>query len=160
MASKQANVDFVLEQMGGAAEVSARKMFGEYAIYSRGKIVALFCDDELFVKPTVGGKAFIGDVKEGAPYPGAKAWYVITGDVCEDGDWLSELIRITERELPIPKPKAKKASAKKASAKKANAKKASAKKANAKKVRAKATARGKSKTKVQAKTKSTARARR
>lgn len=107
MASKQANVDFVLEQMGGAAEVSARKMFGEYAIYSCGKIVALFCDDELFVKPTAGGKVFIGDVKEGAPYPGAKGWYVISGDVCEDGEWLSELIRITERELPAPKPKAK-----------------------------------------------------
>ena len=107
MASKQVNVDFVLEQMAEAIDVSARKMFGEYAIYSRGKIVALFCDDQLFVKPTPTGKAFIGDVKEAAPYPGAKPWYLISGDVCEDGDWLSELIRITERALPAPKPKTK-----------------------------------------------------
>ena len=107
MASKQGNVDFVLEQMAQAADVSARKMFGEYAIYSRGKIVALFCDDELFVKPTAAGKAFIGRVTEGAPYPGAKLWYSIGGDAWEDGEWLSELIRVTERELPAPKPKTK-----------------------------------------------------
>ena len=106
--SKQANVDFVLEQMADAGEVSARKMFGEYGIYCRGKIVALFCDDQLFVKPTAAGKAFIGKVKEGAPYPGAKPWLLIAGDRCEDGEWLSELVRLTERELPAPKPKAPK----------------------------------------------------
>ena len=108
MASKQGNVDFVLEQMAGAGDVSARKMFGEYAIYCRNKIVALFCDDQLFVKPSTAGRAFIGKVKEGAPYPGAKPWFLVSGDLCEDGDWLSELIVVTERELPPPKPKAPK----------------------------------------------------
>ncbi len=108
MASKQANVDFVLEQMAGAGDVSARKMFGEYGIYSRGKIVALFCDDQLFVKPTVAGKTFIGKVTEAPPYPGAKPWFLISGDRCEDGEWLSELVRLTERELPAPIPKAPK----------------------------------------------------
>ena len=109
MASKQANVDFVLEQMADAGDVTARKMFGEYAIYCRAKIVALFCDDQLFMKPTVAGRAFIGKVKEGPPYPGAKPWFLVTGDSCEDGEWLSELVRLTERELPAPKPKAPKA---------------------------------------------------
>jgi TfoX/Sxy family transcriptional regulator of competence genes len=116
MASKQANVDFVLEQMAEAGDVSARKMFGEYGIYCRGKIVALFCDDQLFVKPTVTGKAFIGEVTEGQPYPGAKPWFLVTGDRCEDGEWLSALIRITERELPAPKPKQPKAPKKPAKA--------------------------------------------
>jgi DNA transformation protein len=105
MASKQSNVDFVLEQMADAGPVSARKMFGEYAIYCNDKIVALFCDDQLFVKPTTAGKTFIGKVKEGAPYPGAKPWFLISGDRCEDGEWLSQLIIQTERELPPPKPK-------------------------------------------------------
>jgi TfoX/Sxy family transcriptional regulator of competence genes len=112
MASSQPNVDFILEQLTDAGDVSARKMFGEYGIYRRGKIVALFCDDQLFVKPTAGGKAFIGRVKEASPYPGAKPCFLITGDQCEDGEWLSELIRITDRELPAPKPKAPKAKAK------------------------------------------------
>lgn len=111
MASKQDNVDFILEQLTDAGDVSARKMFGEYAIYCRGKIVALFCDDQLFVKPTDAGRAFIGkvsQVKEGPPYPGAKLWFAIGGDHWEDGEWLSELVRITERALPPPKPKSPK----------------------------------------------------
>jgi DNA transformation protein len=108
MASKQANVDFALEQMAEAGDVSARKMFGEYAIYLRGKVVALFCDEQLFVKPTAAGKAFIGKAREGSPYPGAKPWFLIAGDRCENGEWLSELVLRTERALPPPKPKAKK----------------------------------------------------
>lgn len=117
MASKQSNVDFVLEQMTQAGDVSARKMFGEYALYLRGKIIALFCDDQLFIKPTNAGRALIGKVKEAPPYPGAKSWFLLSGDRCEDGDFLSELARVTERELPAPKPKKAKTAAKKAPAK-------------------------------------------
>lgn len=105
MGSEQRNVDFVLEQMAAAGDVSARKMFGEYAIYCGGKLVALFCDDQLFMKPTDAGRAFLGKVKEAPPYPGAKPYFLITGDRCEDGDWLSELTRVTEHALPKPKPK-------------------------------------------------------
>jgi hypothetical protein len=64
----------------------------------------LICDNRLFVKPTVGGRAFIGDVVEAPPYPGAKPSLLIEGQI-EDGEWLSELARITTRELPAPKPK-------------------------------------------------------
>ena len=105
MASAQRNVDFIVEQMAEAGDVSARKMFGEYAIYCRGKVVALFCDDQLFVKPTDAGRAFLGKVKEAPPYPGAKPYFSISGDQCEDGEWLSELVRVTERALPPAKPK-------------------------------------------------------
>ncbi len=109
MASKQSNLDFVLEQMAEAGKVSARKMFGEYAIYCRGKVVALFCDDQLFVKPTLAGKAFIGKVTEGLPYPGAKPWLMIAGHLWEDSDWISQLVSLTANELPLPKPKPVKA---------------------------------------------------
>jgi DNA transformation protein len=105
VASKRTNVDFVLEQMAQAGDVSARKMFGEFAIYLRGKVVALFCDDQLFVKPTKAGRSHLGETKEGAPYPGAKPWFLISGDRCEDGDFLSELVRVTADELPAAKPK-------------------------------------------------------
>src|SRR4051794_21632397 len=111
MASKQSNVDFILEQLNDAGDVTARKMFGEYALYRRDKVVALFCDDQLYVKPSVGGRAFIGKVEEAPPYPGAKLWFLVSGDRCEDGEWLSELVRITDRELPAPKPKAMKGDA-------------------------------------------------
>jgi TfoX/Sxy family transcriptional regulator of competence genes len=107
MASNQDFVNFVLEQIKGSGEISAKKMFGEYALYSDAKIFALICDDKLFVKPTASGRAFIGEVLEAVPYEGAKPSFLIE-DKVEDSDWLSELVRITVKELPEPKPKKKK----------------------------------------------------
>jgi len=64
MASRQSTVDFILDQIAEAGSVSAQKMFGEYALYCNNKVVALICDDQLFVKPTNAGKAFINNYKE------------------------------------------------------------------------------------------------
>jgi DNA transformation protein len=105
MATRQLIVDFILEQMSGVPDVAVRKMFGEFAVYSMGKVVALVCDDQLFVKPTEAGRRLIGMVTERAPYPGAKPCFLVEGDLWEDGDWLSELIRTTAHALPMPKPK-------------------------------------------------------
>lgn len=104
MASTQKFVEFVLDQIHDAGEISSRKMFGEYAIYAGGKVVALIADDKLFVKQTEGGKKFIGDYHEAPPYPGAKMCFLIE-DQLEDHQFLSELIRITSAEVPFPKPK-------------------------------------------------------
>jgi len=102
MSSQQGTVDFIVEQMARAGAVSARKMFGEYGIYCDGKMVALVCDDRLFVKPTAGGRAFIGNVSEGAPYKGAKPCLVISPEKWDDHEWMAELIRISTAELPMP----------------------------------------------------------
>lgn len=104
MSSDQSFVEFVTEQMGAAGNISYRKMFGEYAVYCNGKVVALICDDQLFVKPTEKGRSYIGNVCEAPPYPGAKLYFLIE-DAYEDPEWISGLIRITASELPIPKPK-------------------------------------------------------
>lgn len=104
MGSDQDFVDFVVGQIENAGLVASKKMFGEYALYCEGKIVALICDNRLLVKPTAAGRAFIGDVVEAPPYEGAKPAFLIQ-DKIEDRDWLSELIRLTEAELPEPKPK-------------------------------------------------------
>jgi len=77
-------------------------MFGEYGIYADGKLFALICDNKLFVKPTEAGRAFISDVVEAPPYPGAKNSFLIE-DKLEDWKWLSELVRITVKVLPPPK---------------------------------------------------------
>ena len=102
MASDKEFVDFIVDQIENAGEITYRKMFGEYAIYCDGKIVALVADNQLFVKPTEGGRAFIGDVVEAPPYPGARMNFLIE-DQFEDREWLSKLIRITAEELPAPK---------------------------------------------------------
>ena len=59
MASRQETVDFIIDQTVNAGLVTAKKMFGEYAIYHDTKVVALVCDDDLFIKPTRAGKDFI-----------------------------------------------------------------------------------------------------
>jgi TfoX/Sxy family transcriptional regulator of competence genes len=98
MASNQNFVDFVIEQIENAGEITAKKMFGEYGIYADGKIFGLVCDNKLFVKPTKSGREFIGNVVEAPPYDGAKSAFLIE-DKIEDREWLSELIRISVKEL-------------------------------------------------------------
>ena len=48
----------------------------------------------------------LAKLNESPAYPGAKPSFLIEAKI-EDSDWLSELIRITEKELPKPKPKKK-----------------------------------------------------
>jgi DNA transformation protein and related proteins len=102
MASNQTFVDFIVDQMSDAGTVSQRKMFGEHAIYCDGKVVALICNNRLFVRPTEKGRIYLGNAVEASPYPGAKPHFVIE-DAFEDRDWLSGLIQLTALELPVPK---------------------------------------------------------
>jgi TfoX/Sxy family transcriptional regulator of competence genes len=107
MASDQKFVEFVVEQIKNAGEITAKKMFGEYGIYSDEKLFGLICDNKLFIKPTKAGRAFIGNPTELSPYEGAKPSFVVD-DKIEDIEWLSTLVRVTVKELPEPKPKGKK----------------------------------------------------
>ena len=96
MASRQSTVDFLLEQTAGAGAMTAKKMFGEYALYRDGTVVALVCEDQLFIKATDAGRAFLGGgVTEGVAYPGAKPSLLIAGDKWDDREWLSQLVRLT-----------------------------------------------------------------
>ncbi|MEI6614757.1 MAG: TfoX/Sxy family protein [Chrysiogenales bacterium] len=104
MASDKIFIEFIVGQMENAGFISYKKMFGEYALYCHNKVVALVCDNKLFIKPTLGGRAYIGNVFEAAPYPGARLYFLIE-DAYEDQEWLSGLIKITAQELPLPKPK-------------------------------------------------------
>ncbi|MFI4956157.1 MAG: TfoX/Sxy family protein [Gammaproteobacteria bacterium] len=110
MPSTQGSIDYILEQIADAGVVAAKKMFGEYCLYCNGKVVALVCDDQLFVKPTQAGKSFVGEYEERAPYKGAKPYLYVPGDKWDDdkwddSEWLSTLIKISASELPLPKMK-------------------------------------------------------
>lgn len=108
MGSDQNYVDFVTDHLHKAGEITTKKMFGEYGLYCNGKFFASVCDNKLFIKPTEGGRNYIGDdLVEAPPYPGAQNNFLIE-DKVEDADWLGELIRITVRELPEPKKRKKK----------------------------------------------------
>jgi len=107
MATEKKFVEFVVDQIEMVGTITAKSMFGEYGVFSDGKIFGLVCDNKLFIKPTEGGRAFISTVVEAPPYPGAKNCFLIE-EKLEDRKWLSNLVRITLKELPEPKPRKKK----------------------------------------------------
>ena len=106
MANDPTTLAFILEQMAGAGDVSARPMFGEHGLYCDGKMVAMMCDGRLFVKPTAGGRAFAGDLEELPPYPGAKPCLLVDAARGDDRDWVARLVAITAAELSPPRPRA------------------------------------------------------
>ena len=104
MASDQKFVDYILDQIDIPSQVTCKKMFGEYGLYFDDKLFGLVCDNKLYIKPTLSGKAYIVDVVEEPPYPGAKPSFLII-EKLDDRDWLKTLVRITVEELPEPKPR-------------------------------------------------------
>ena len=106
MASDLDFIEFVIDQVQNAGVISCRPMFGGHTLYCEGKVVALICDNQLFVKPTKAGRSFIGDVVEAPAYEGAKPSFLIEEQL-EDKEWISRLIKLTEEELPVPKPRKK-----------------------------------------------------
>src|SRR6188768_70553 len=121
MASSITTVQYIVDEAGLGRRLEFKKMFGEYALYLDSKVVALICDNQLFLKPTSEGLRFLGKVKEAPPYPGAKNYYLLDSEV-DDPDRLKEALQVTAGALPKPKPKAPKPRA--ASTKKAKAKRA------------------------------------
>lgn len=71
-------------------------MFGEFALYLDGTIVALVCDNQLFLKPTDEGRRLLGQVKEAPPYPGAKSYFLFTVEL-DDPDRLREAVLVTAK---------------------------------------------------------------
>lgn len=109
MAADPEFIRYVTGQMRGAGTITHRMMFGGCTVYCEGKVVALVCNDQLFIKPTESGREFIGDPVMAPPYEGARDFFLVEEEL-EDPEWLGELVRRTERELPMPKPKKKRKS--------------------------------------------------
>jgi TfoX/Sxy family transcriptional regulator of competence genes len=107
MASEQKFVDFIIDQMGHSEQITYKKMFGEYGLYFNNKLFALVCDNKLYIKPTQAGRDYIKSVVEAPPYSGAKPSFLIEEQL-DDHVWLRQLVTITVKELPEPKPKIKK----------------------------------------------------
>jgi hypothetical protein len=105
MATHQRTIDDLLDRLSSMPNVRARKMFGEYALYCDEKVVALVCDDQLYVKITPPGRAWLGDrYMEGEAYPGAKPSMWIGAEDIHDRERLCELLRLTADALPAARP--------------------------------------------------------
>ncbi len=104
MASDRSYLDYILEQLSGAGEISFRPMMGEYVLYCGGKVIGGIYDDRFLVKPTKSARAMMPDAILEPPYDGAKDMILV--DRVEDREFLSELVRALYGELPAPKKKA------------------------------------------------------
>jgi TfoX/Sxy family transcriptional regulator of competence genes len=99
-------VEYVCEQIRGAGRVSHRRMFGEFAVYCDGKVVALVCDNQFFLRPTAAGKELLDPVKEAPPYPGAKPYFLIDAQL-DDAEAAAAIVRATADALPARQVKSK-----------------------------------------------------
>jgi TfoX/Sxy family transcriptional regulator of competence genes len=104
MATELNFVEYVLETAGFRDRLTCKKMFGEYALYLDGKVVAFACDNSLFIKPSRAAATLAPDLPQGPPYPGAKE-YPIADELLDDPDALRRLIEATAALMPLPKPK-------------------------------------------------------
>ncbi len=108
MSTQLSTIEYILDQLSSIEKIRTRKMFGEYALYCNEKVVALVCDDDLFIKITEEGKIFLGEeYEEGFPYPGAHSFIKMNPKIIENHEKLCEIIRITEKFIPFPKIKKK-----------------------------------------------------
>ncbi len=106
MATQKGTIEFMLETLG--KDFSARAMFGEYALYSQGVVVALVCDDLLHVKIVPASEGLRGECEEGAPYPGAKLHYVVTEEDVRSREDLPEILGAVGEEVSLSKKKSSK----------------------------------------------------
>ena len=76
-----------------------------YVLKGLGVIFGLICDNRFYLKPTEAGRSLLRSVEMRPPYDGAKDYFFIE-DV-DDRDYITELVRVTCKELPLAKPKRK-----------------------------------------------------
>lgn len=77
MATKPETADFILSKLRDPKHFTTRAMFGEYALYADGTVVALICDDRLYVKILPESRELESQCEQGEPYPGAKPHYLV-----------------------------------------------------------------------------------
>lgn len=103
MASNPEFVEYVADQLRDAGNITYRKMFGEYGMYCDGKIFALICENQLFIKITDVGRQLAPELETAPPYDGAKDYFLIEN--IDDREFLTSFVMETCKELPMPKPK-------------------------------------------------------
>lgn len=105
MASDKEYLDFVLEQLRDAEDISWRAMMGEYILYCQGKVIGGIYDNRLLVKPTESALSLLPDATRELPYEGAKEMLLV--EEIEDRELMTQLLAAIAADLPAPKKKRK-----------------------------------------------------
>ena len=107
MSTQKATTEFIRETLGNPKRFSARAMFGEYALYVDQKVVALVCDDQLYVKILPASSALESLCEKDAPYQGAKPHYLVEEEQIIGLDSLPRILRALAKALPEKQKKRK-----------------------------------------------------
>ena len=119
MSTQRETVDFILEKLeadgrhsGSSSErdgehFSVRAMFGEYALYADGKVVALICYDQLYIKIVPASIALEDMCEKSEPYKGAKPHYLVEESQLSQIDGLARILIEIAKGLPEKKVKKK-----------------------------------------------------
>jgi TfoX/Sxy family transcriptional regulator of competence genes len=103
MATHRDFVEYIEDQVALGSRFTCRRMFGEYALYVDGKVVAFACDSSLFVKPSQAADSLAAGLPRRPPYPGAKD-FPVADELLEDSDTIRRLMLETAALMPAPKP--------------------------------------------------------
>lgn len=106
MASTREYLDFIVEQLSEAEDVSYLAMMGEYIIYYRGKVVGGVYDNRFLVKPVKAALSMMPDADMVLPYEGAKPMVLV--DNVDNREFLKNLMEAIYADLPEPKPRKRK----------------------------------------------------
>ena len=107
MSTQKETIEFIFEKLNDK-EFTTRAMFGEYALYAQGKVVALVCDDLLYVKILPASSALEELCEKGPPYPGARSHYIVEEVQLDSIEGLSDILFDIAASLPVKKKTAKK----------------------------------------------------
>lgn len=96
MSTTQQKADYITKQIVSAGDIRLKKMFGEYCVYCNDKVVAIICDNTLFVKITEISDNFLKKTHHAPAYPGSKDYLKVPEEKLRDIEWLCGLISETE----------------------------------------------------------------
>lgn len=102
MSTSAQTIAHLLDLLQGQAALTARRMFGEYALYLDGKTVAFVCDDQLFLKPLPQAMALLPGREMAPAYPGSKLYILVTEDL-DDPDLVGRALRAIAEATPPAK---------------------------------------------------------
>lgn len=108
MSTQKETIEYILEKLGDYKRFSSRAMFGEYALYADGKVVALVCDDLLYVKILPASSELENICEKDVPYEGAKLHYVVEEEQISTIENLPEILFAIAESIPEKKGKKKK----------------------------------------------------
>ncbi len=105
MSTQKEAIEFILDTLDDRKAFTARAMFGEYALYAKGKVVGLVCNDLLYVKILPQSRSLEAVCEKGEPYPKARLFYVVEESQLSKLEELPAILLDIAKSLPAKKAK-------------------------------------------------------